>query len=89
MIPPEQHAEIRRLFYAEHWRVGTIVSTLGVHPDTVRRAIEHDRFVRSGSQIRPSLLDPYKAFITATLDLLIERLGRRRRAELGWAQRGN
>jgi len=59
MIPPEQHAEIRRLFYAEHWRVGTIVSTLGVHPDTVRRAIEHDRFVRIGSQIRPSLLDPY------------------------------
>jgi transposase len=68
MISPEQHAEIRRLFYAEHWRVGTIVSTLGVHPDTVRRAIEHDRFVRRGSQIRPSLLDPYKAFITATLD---------------------
>src|SRR5712692_9977538 len=68
MIPPEQRAEIRRLFYAEHWRVGTIASTLGVHPDTVRRAIEHDRFVRSGSQIRPSMLDPYKAFITATLD---------------------
>ena len=68
MIPPEQRAEIRRLFYAEHWRVGTIASTLGVHPDTVRRAIEHDRFVRTGSQIRPSLLDPYKAFITATLD---------------------
>src|SRR5713101_5694859 len=68
MIPPAQHAEIRRLFYAEHWRVGTIASTLGVHPDTVRRAIEHDRFVRIGAQIRPSLLDPYKAFITATLD---------------------
>jgi len=37
MIPPEQHAEIRRLFYAEHWRVGTIASTLGVHPDTALR----------------------------------------------------
>ena len=68
MITPEQRAEIRRLFYAEHWHVGTIASTLGVHPDTVQRAIERDRFVRTGSQIRPSLLDPYKAFIAATLE---------------------
>jgi len=29
---------------------------------------EHDRFVRIGAQIRPSLLDPYRAFITAALD---------------------
>jgi transposase len=68
MIPPELCTKIRRLFYAEHWRVGTIASTLGVHPDTVQRAIERDRFVRTGSQIRPSLLDPYKAFITTTLE---------------------
>src|SRR2546425_3449624 len=68
MIPPELCAKIRRLFYAAHWRVGTIATTLSIHPDTVRRAIEHDRFVRIGAQIRPSLLDPYKAFITATLD---------------------
>jgi transposase len=68
MIPPEQHAEIRRLFYAEHWTVGTIASTLGVHHDTVQQAIDRDRFVRTGAQIRPSLLDPYKAFIAATLE---------------------
>ena len=68
MITPEQRAEIRRLFYAEHWHVGTIASTLGVHHDTVQLAIERDRFVRTGSQIRPSMLDPYKAFITATLE---------------------
>jgi hypothetical protein len=68
MIPPELCTKIRRLFYAEHWRVGTIASTLGVHPDTVQRAIERDRFVRAGSQIRPSLLDPYKAFIMTTLE---------------------
>jgi hypothetical protein len=24
MIPPEQIAEIRRLYYAEHWKIGTI-----------------------------------------------------------------
>jgi transposase len=39
MISPEQRAEIRRLYYAEHWRIGTIATTLGVHHDTVRQAI--------------------------------------------------
>ena len=32
-------AEIRRLHYAEHWRVGTIASQLGVHPDVARRVL--------------------------------------------------
>jgi transposase len=39
-----------------------------VHHDTVRRAVEADRFVRTGTQVRPSALDPYKAFIRATLE---------------------
>src|SRR6266536_1357783 len=68
MISPEQRAEIRRLFYAEHWRVGTIATTLGVHHDTVYHAIERDRFVRTGTQVRPSALDPYQAFLAATLE---------------------
>jgi transposase len=68
MIAPEMHTQIRRLFYAEHWRVNTIAAQLGVHHDTVRRAIESERFLRPGAQIRPSALDPYKAFITATLE---------------------
>ena len=68
MIAPEVHTQIRRLFYAEHWRVNTIAAQLGVHHDTVRRAIESERFIRPGAQIRPSALDPYKAFITATLE---------------------
>ncbi len=66
MIPPEQRAEIRRLYYAEHWRIGTIASTLGVHHDTVRVALE--RFIRPGTQVRPSSLDPYKPFLLATLE---------------------
>src|SRR5215471_19562987 len=66
MIPPEQRAEIRRLYYAEHWRIGTIATTLGVHHDTVRLAIE--RFIRPGTQVRPSTLDPYKPFVLATLE---------------------
>ena len=68
MIAPEVHARIRRLFYAEHWRVNTIAAELGVHHDTVRRAIESERFLRPGAQIRASALDPYKAFIGATLE---------------------
>jgi transposase len=66
MIPAAQVVEIRRLFFAEHWRVGTIGTQLGVHPDTVRRALETDRFARP-AVVRPSLCDPYRAFLQATL----------------------
>jgi transposase len=68
MISPEQRAEIRRLYYAEHWRVGTIATTLDLHHDTVRHAIEAERFIRPGAQIRPSALDPYKPFLLMTLE---------------------
>lgn len=67
MIGKELEAEIRRLFFAEHWKIGTIASELGVHHDTVRRVINPDRFVSRG-RARPSLLDPYKDFIERTLD---------------------
>ena len=46
MITPELRARIRRLFFAEHWKVGTIAAELGVHHETVMHAIEADRFVR-------------------------------------------
>src|SRR5437899_1321729 len=68
MISPEQRAEIRRLYYAKHARVATIATTLRVRHDTVRHAIEPDRFIRPGAQIRPSALDPYKPFVLATLE---------------------
>lgn len=67
MIAPEVFARIRRLFFAEHWKVGTIAAELDVHHDTVRNAIEADRFVRTGAQIRPTLLDPYKDLVQTTL----------------------
>ena len=44
MITPEIRVQIRRYFYAEHWKIGTIAQALDVHPDTVRRAIEVERF---------------------------------------------
>jgi len=57
MIDPEMRVKIRRYFYAEHWKVGTIAQALGVHPDTVKRAIEVERFHRT-EQLRSSKLDP-------------------------------
>ncbi len=67
MIRPETRAEIRRYFYAEHWKIGTIARELGVHPDAVRHAIESERFHR-GPALRPSLTDPYLEFVRQTLD---------------------
>ena len=57
MISPEIRVQIRRYFYAEHWKIGTIAQALGLHADTVRRAIEVERF-HPGEQLRPSRLDP-------------------------------
>jgi transposase len=63
MIDLETHARIRRLFFAEHWKVGTIAAELGVHHETVRHAIEADRFIRGARPVRPSILDPYREHI--------------------------
>jgi transposase len=67
MISPETHAQIRRCFYAEHWKVGTIARELHVHPDAVRNAIESDRFNRLQS-MRPCITDPYMEFVRKTLN---------------------
>src|SRR6267154_6570647 len=66
MIPPETRAEIRRYFYAEHWKIGTIARELNIHPDAVRNAIESDRFNRTQS-LRPCITDPYMEFVRQTL----------------------
>jgi transposase len=67
MITPEQHAEIRRLYYGEHWKVGTIAAALGVHHDTVRAALVNEtQGVRRGT-CRATQLDPYLPFMRDTL----------------------
>ena len=68
MIDAEVYTRIRRLFFAEHWPVGTIATELGLHHETVTSAIESERFVRPAWRVRPSQLDPYKVFIRETLD---------------------
>ncbi len=67
VIAAEQKANIRRLFHGEHWKIGTIAAELGLHPDTVRAALEIERFKR-GPAPRAALTDPYLDFIRQTLE---------------------
>jgi transposase len=66
MISPEVRAQIRRYFYVEHWKIGTIARELGVHPDAVRHAIEAERF-KSSPPLRASVVDPYLGFVQQVL----------------------
>jgi transposase len=66
MMSPEEIAEARRLFFGEHWKVGTVSSYLHRHPDAIKHAIGAESFVFKGRQ-KASKLDPYLGFIEETL----------------------
>ncbi len=61
-------ARIRRLYYAEHWRVGTIATELGVHHETVKGALALAGRVRAMRVVRASVLDPFLAFMREVLE---------------------
>jgi transposase len=67
MITPECRAEIRRLYYAEHWRIGTIATQLGVHHETVAAAINRASVLTHGGRCRSTALDPFLPFVRDTL----------------------
>jgi transposase len=67
MITPAQHAEIRRLYYAEHWRIGTIATQLGVHHETVAAALQRPSLQPRQGRCRPTTLDPFLPFVRDTL----------------------
>jgi transposase len=67
MIADDVRARIRRLFFAEHWKVHTISRELGVHHETVEQAIGHERFANHRFGSGPQKLDPYRRFIIDTL----------------------
>lgn len=67
MISNEQVARIRHLFHAEHWKIGTIAAELGFHPDTVRRALQTNRFASNPKRTRRCLTAPYLDFLRHTL----------------------
>ena len=65
MIDAGLVARIRQLYYAEHWKVGTIASELSLHAETVKRALRDTPAVPLPP--RPSPVDPYVAFVEQTL----------------------
>lgn len=68
MISEDVRARIRRLYFAEHWKVGTIATELGLHRDTVTCAVDTSRFANSRFRAGAQLLDPYREFVRATLE---------------------
>lgn len=68
MIDAELDAEIRRLHFAEHWKVGTIASNLEVHPDAVRRALGLDHRARPLQRPRRRRIDPYVPVVSEILE---------------------
>ena len=67
VIPADLSAKILRLYKAERWRVGTIARQLHVHRDTVKRVLAQAGDPAPASPLRPSRVDPYRAFILQTL----------------------
>lgn len=73
-LPTEVVTNIRRLHFAEHWKVGTIATQLGVHHEAVERALGFG--TRGGAnpdgllarRLMASMLDPYKPIIHETLE---------------------
>ena len=66
MIDRETAARIRHLHFAEHWRVGTIVSELGLHHETVKAALQEG--IQTLPAPRPRQVDPYVEFMQQTLE---------------------
>jgi transposase len=65
VIDAETVARIRHLHHAEGWRVGTIAAQLGLHHETVERALGEQP--RAEPAVRASGLDPYVEFARQTL----------------------
>lgn len=68
MITEDVRARIRRLFFVEHWKVGTIAAELGLHRDTVACAVDTSRFRNCRFRGEALILDPYREFVRATLE---------------------
>jgi transposase len=67
-VDRQTEAEIRRLFFGEHWKKGTIVEQLGMHHDVVDRVVGPHGPAPKGGDPRLSVLDPYRGFVLETLE---------------------
>src|SRR5438132_1449725 len=84
-VSAEVAAEIIRLYYVEHFKVGTIATQLGVHADVVRRVLGLLPKEPHEPVTRPKAVEPWAAFINEVLlryeglratrvyDMLVER----------------
>src|SRR5258706_15985319 len=68
MISKETEAEIVRLYHGEKWPVGTIATQLGVHHTTVQRVLGQIGVEPKVLAPRPSMADPFVAFIVEQLE---------------------
>lgn len=68
MIPRALEAEILRLYHAEHWRIGTLATQLGIHHATVRRVLAQAGLPAARQSVRPSIADSFVPFIVQTLE---------------------
>lgn len=66
MIDIETVTRIRQLHHGERWPVGTIAAQLGLHHDTVERALSEEAAAEPAP--RPSQLDPYLVFTREVLE---------------------
>jgi transposase len=74
MISDELKSEIRRLFYVRHFTANAIASSLGIHRDTVMKAIELREAERIASE---SELDRFEGKIKETLHIYPKLQGTR------------
>jgi hypothetical protein len=66
-VAREKEAEIRRLFFAEHWKRGAIAAQLGVHPDVVARVIGQLGPRACPGRPDARVLEPFEAGVDETL----------------------
>jgi len=59
--------EIRRLYFGEHWKKGTIATELSLHHDVIERVVGPLGPERKGREPRASVLDSYRGFVVETL----------------------
>lgn len=66
-ISSELEAKIKRYYYVEQWRIGTISQQLGVHHGTIKRVLSQVGVEKSKLLVEPSMIEPYLPFIIETL----------------------
>lgn len=66
-VTPDVEVEIRRLYFAEHWKRGTIATQLGIHDDVVKRVVG-PLGPAARAQNDASVLESFLVFIAETLE---------------------